>query len=195
MREAGLDPTDVAALTKDRKEWRIKVGERSKHVKMWEMSKGKLWDGPEVQRNEVGASVRVFDCRICGRVCKSKSGLVNHRRRTHEQSSARRIFECEKCKRTFGKESERVNHAKICGGAEASAEGRVKCVCGKELSKGYFRKHRRICAAWTAQQGAAAEEVVPAAARGPCPDCGRIMRRDNIARHSRTACPGSVAGP
>ena len=50
-------------------------------------------------------------------------------------------------------------------GAEASVEGKVKCVCGKELSKSYFRKHRRICAAWTEQQGAATEEVVPAAAR------------------------------
>jgi len=31
-------------------------------------------------------------------------------------------------------------------------------------------------------------DFVNEAARGPCPDCGRVMRLDNLARHAREAC-------
>ena len=163
LREAGLDPTDVASLTRDRKVWRSKVKERMQHLTDWEKSKGHFWTGGMVLRNDVGANAKVFDCRVCGRVCKSKGGLVNHRRRTHEESSQKKKFECEKCKLVFNKDSERKNHAKVCGGAEASTVGRVKCVCGMEFSKSYFRRHRQGCAAW---QGQAVTGVAAAAARG-----------------------------
>ena len=194
MKEAGMDPTDVASLTKDRKRWKARVGERMGHVAEWEKSKGNLWSGGDVQRNQVHANVQVFDCRVCGKVCKLKGGLVNHRRRIHEVSSAKKTFECEKCQEVFKKELERKNYSKVCGGATASAKDRRKCICGKEYSKGYFRKHSQVCAVWLAQQ----QPPPPARAAAPvapCPECGRIMRKDNMARHARTACPGSVAGP
>ena len=219
MRESGFDPTDAASLTRDRKEWKAKVNKRMEHLKNWEASKGNRWSGAVVLRNQVGVNAQVFDCRECGRVCKSKAGLVNHRRRTHEESAAKKSFECDKCKRSFKKVSELKNHDKVCGGAVASSSDRVMCVCRKEYSKNYFRRHRRDCAEWQRQQQppaaaappaaappaapaaappaapAAAPPAAPAARRGPCPDCGKLMRKDNIARHQREACPGSVAGP
>ena len=85
----------------DRKQWREKVKERVEHLREWEKSKGKRWSGAAVVRNEVGVDAQVFDCRVCGRVCKSKSGLVNHRRRTHEESAAKQLFQCERCERIF----------------------------------------------------------------------------------------------
>ena len=160
----------------------------------WERSKGKKWVGAAAERNEIGVDAGVFDCRVCGMVCKSKGGLVNHRRRIHEESEAKKTFKCERCAREFKKESEKKNHARVCGGAMASEVGKVRCVCGGEYEKKSFPKHRRNCARWQEQQGAASAAPAPAA-RGPCPDCGNIMRRDNIARHQRTACSGSVAGP
>ena len=128
-----------------------------------------------------------------------KIGLVNHRRRMHEESALKKTFECNECKQIFKKASERKNHQKICGGAEASAKDRRKCVCGVEYSKSYFRVHRQRCEIWKAQQqpiaGAPVEQAPPAAPTAPCPGCGKTMRKDNLARHQRTACPGSVAGP
>ena len=197
MREAGLDPTDAAALTRDRKIWRSKVNDRMRHLSKWEESKGNKWAGVPVERNEVWHNVQVFDCRVCGRVCKSKAGLVNHRRRMHEESAAKKTFECEACKMVFKKLSESKNHAKVCGGAVPSAAGRVMCICGSEYSKSYIARHRRACVGWQNrdQQPAATAAAAAAAPRGPCPNCGAVMRKDNIARHGRTACPGSVAGP
>ena len=93
-----MDPTDVAALTRDRKVWKSRVKERMSHMSDWERSKGNRWSGAVMQRNEVGANVQVFDCRVCGQVSKSKGGLVNHCRRMHEESVAKKTFECDKCK-------------------------------------------------------------------------------------------------
>ena len=194
MREAGLDPTNVASLTKDRKVWKQKVKERMDHLRKWEASKGKRWTGEPVGRNDMVVDT-VFDCRVCGKVCKSKAGLVNHRRRMHEESVAKKKFECVKCRTVFNKASELKNHGKVCGGAVASSSVRVMCVCGKEYSKNYFRKHRGSCAAWQAQRQEEEPAGRPAMQRVPCPGCGTIMRKDNLSRHRGTACPGGEAGP
>ena len=87
------------------------------HVELWERSKGKKWAGGLVVRNEVGAEARVYDCRVCGQVCRSKSGLVNHRRRTHEESAAKKTFTCGKCGQVFKIASEKNHLARVCGGA------------------------------------------------------------------------------
>ena len=161
----------------------------------WEKSKGNRWSDVVMQRNEVEANVQVFDCRVCGQVCKSKGGLVNHRQRMHEESAAKKTFESNKCKLVFKRESERKNHKKVCGGAAASSTDRVMCMCGMEYAKSYFRRHRQNCTAWRGQQQAAAGAVPAAAKRGACPGCGVVMRKDNMARHPKNACPGSVADP
>ena len=187
MREAGLDPTNVAGLTKDRKRWKELTKERTRHLAEWEKSKGHGGTGSAVERNIKRTEEFVFICDVCPRVCKSKTGLVNHRRRMHEESTEKKKFKCEKCMNEYKKESELINHRKVCGGAVASVAGRVRCACGKEYSKSYHRKHRANCAAW---QGQSVEVAAPAAARAPCPKCARVMRKDNLARHIREACPG-----
>ena len=129
-----------------------------------------------------------------------EGGLVNHRRRIHEVSALKKTFKCVKCNQVFTRESDLINHTKICGGAVASDAGKRRCVCGKEYSKGYFRKHSSRCAEWIAAQEVLAPGVAPVPAPAPartggarivpCDDCGRLMRKDNIARHKAQACPG-----
>ena len=194
LREAGLDYTDIYGLTSDRKKWKGLITERMKAISKGEDSQGHTWQGEQPLRNAPVVAVQVFDCRVCGKVCKSKGGLVNHRRRIHEKSAARKFFKCEACEQEFGKESELKNHSKVCGGAVASEEGKVKCVCGKHYSKSYFRKHRVKCDAW--RDAHPQPEVSPSRApRTACDVCGKWMRKDNLARHSREACPGGEAGP
>ena len=73
-----------------------KVKERIKHLRKWEEAKGKMWNGEAVDRNEIHVEIGECDCRVCGRVCKSKAGLVHHRRRMHEKSRVKKKFACEK---------------------------------------------------------------------------------------------------
>ena len=196
LREAGLDPTDMTRLTGDRKKWKGLVMDRMRHLDKWEMSQSHEWQGAAVMRNEPPVPDVVFACRTCGRVCKSKGGLVNHRRRMHEESTAKKLFKCDDCEREFKRESDRRNHAKVCGGATATEVGKVKCVCGKQYSKSYFRKHRNKCDAWKdAHQEEEGAATPPRAPRTACDACGRWMRKDNLARHLREACPGGEAGP
>ena len=73
MREAGLDPTNAAALTADRKKWRRLVGERMRHLDKYERSLGKKWQGEQVTRNVVRVEGALV-CEVCDKVCKSKGG-------------------------------------------------------------------------------------------------------------------------
>ena len=156
----------------------------------WEKSRGHKWTGGEVVRNEIREAVAVFDCRICGKVCKSKGGLVVHRRRMHEVSSKKKMFECGKgCGETFKQEANKWNHEKVCGGLVTDKEKR-KCACGREFAKTYIARHRKKCMA-------AIQSEEEESRRGPkkykgkrrtC-ECGKEMAATNYARHKREACP------
>ena len=104
------------------------------------------------------------------------------------------MFECNACEGKYKKASDLKNHAKVCGGAKASTAGKVRCVCSKEYSKNYFKVHRKKCDAWKAANPDT-EVTPPRAPRTACDACGKWMRRNNLARHLREACPGSEAGP
>ena len=86
LREAGMDISATGELTADRKIWRIKIMERMKHLQEYKKSKGHKWTGGEVARDVVKEEVVVFDCSVCGRICKSKAGLTIHKKRMHEVS-------------------------------------------------------------------------------------------------------------
>ena len=182
VREAGLDCTDIGNLTKDRKKWKSLVQERMKHLDEWERSKGNKWQGERKARNKKWTDDSLA-CAVCGKTCKSKGGLVNHRRRMHETSRLKKKFECVRCKEEFMSEANLLNHKKVCGGAVASAEGRKRCLCGKEYSAGYMRTHRKKCTAWIADQAASPPTAAAPAPRTNCPTCGKLMRKDNLARH------------
>ena len=67
LREAGIDFTNLKALTEDRKKWKKIVRERMEHLDKWERSKGHKWTGEEVERNEVSAGKKMFECgKGCG---------------------------------------------------------------------------------------------------------------------------------
>ena len=176
------DCTDIGNLTKDRKQWKSLVQERMKHLDEWERSKGNKWQGERKARNKKWTDDSLA-CAVCGKTCKSKGGLVNHRRRMHETSRLKKKFECVRCKEEFMSEANLLNHKKVCGGAVASAEGRKRCLCGKEYSAGYMRTHRKKCTAWIADQAASPPTAAAPAPRTNCPTCGKLMRKDNLARH------------
>ena len=169
--------------------------DRMKHIAEWEDSRGKLWNGPEVDRSQILVPAAVFDCRICGKICKSKAGMVNHKRRMHEESDVKKKFECGECKGVFKKASDLKNHSKVCGGAVAEVAGNVRCICGLEMGKSSFKSHRKDCLTWQNAHPPEVAAAARAAPRGPCDVCGTWMRKDNVARHKRTACPGGEAGP
>ena len=146
LKEAGIDWTNLGELTKDRKEWKKIVKERMAVLETWEKSRGHHWRGEVVERNVVAtAAPTEFVCSVCGKRCKSKGGLVIHRRRIHEVSSKKKMFRCEGCQEEFGQEANLWNHKKVCGGGGASSGDRRVCACGKEFAKSYIAKHRKKC--------------------------------------------------
>ena len=197
LKEAGIDWTNLKALTEDRKKWKKIVEERTEHLDKWEKSRGHKWTGEEIQRNKIRGAEVVFECAVCGKRCKSKGGLVVHRRRMHEESRLKKTFECGKgCGEIFKQEANKWNHEKVCGGAVVD-EGRRKCACGREFAKSYINRHRKKC---VAAMRSVEEEAVE---RGPkkyvkkrktC-ECGREMDATNYARHRREACPLGEEGP
>ena len=194
LREAGIDWTDLAEVTKDRKGWKRLVKVRMERLDKWEKCQGHKWVGERVERNERREAAETgFECKVCRKVCKSKGGLTVHRRRMHEVSVRKKEFKCEDCEEVFGQEANMLNHRKVCSGVVASSKERRKCACGKEYSKTYFPRHRRVCPVGV-------EEVVqerPRVYRGKrvvCV-CGVEMAATNLARHKREVCPYGEAGP
>ena len=61
----------------------------------------------------------------CGKVCKSKAGLMIHVRRIHE--AARKLFKCGRCQEEFQAEANLKNHKKSCGGgARKPGNGKMR---------------------------------------------------------------------
>ena len=112
----------------------------------WEESRGHKWTGEEVVRNEIREVEALFVCEVCWKRCKTKGGLVVHRRRMYEVST-KKVFECGKgCGETFKQEANKWNHEKVCGGAMTDKD-RKKCACGREFAKSYIARHRKKCMA------------------------------------------------
>ena len=138
-----------------------------------------------------------FSCGECGKICKSKGGLVNHRRRMHERSKCKKIFECVRCEEKFTQEANLINHEKVCQGTSVEGSDKRKCVCGREVSKTNFARHKKICKATGPE-----ETIVPRVervarrykdVRAACEGCGQVLAKTNMARHMKK-CPGSEAG-
>ena len=190
LREAGFDRTKIGTLTADRKEWKKKVKERMKHVHEWECSRGYLWKGGARTRNVAKEDVQefVFVCDVCGKVCRSKGGLTNHRKRMHEVSKLKKVFQCRTCKEDFSQEANLINHSKLCTGSTRLAHRRLCDLCSTEIGKKSFAAHRRRC---EAKNGPNPEGTVPQprrarvyiAKRKPCPECGKVLAATNMSRH------------
>ena len=87
LKEAGMDTTRINQLTKERKEWKSLVNQRVRHLEEWEKEAGHKAEGERGDRN-VRSDNNDLTCDVegCGKVCKSKAGVTNHRKRTHEIS-------------------------------------------------------------------------------------------------------------
>ena len=53
----------------------------------------------------------VFVCEVCSKVCRSKAGLTNHRKRIHKISALKKEVCC-KCGKVFKQETNLTNHWK-----------------------------------------------------------------------------------
>ena len=153
-----------------------------KHLEEWENSKGKKWTGDEMERNKAKEQEFVFVCDECGKVCRSKGGLTNHRRLMHEKSTLKKKFPCKKCGWVFERDANLRNHMKICLGEECVGD-KVKCgKCAKWMKKTSLTKHRKRCGVSVdARPVQQARKYV--AKTKPCPSCGRELAATNMSRH------------
>ena len=151
MKEAGLDTTRINQLTKERKEWKSLVNQRVRHLEEWEKKAGHKSEGERGERN-VRPDNNDLTCDVegCGKVCTSKAGLTNHRKRIHEISKEKVKFECNRYKEIFQYEGALVNHKKICTGMMAVNQNNRKCdICTKETSRSNFSRQKSyMCSMW-----------------------------------------------
>ena len=149
LREADIDYTNIAALTKDRKAWKELVRKRMAHLDKYEKSKGHKWAGAVIRRNEWRAETGVYVCDVCGKVCKNKGGLTIHRKRMHEISSLKRVFPCGFCNEVFKQEANMINHKKwkhdvAPPTARVHQRKRKPCQrCGKIMNESNIPRHKR----------------------------------------------------
>ena len=185
IQEAGMDWTKIGQLTKDRKIWRTAVKKRMKYLEKWERRKGKKIPETSGNRHQAAGTVNSLRCSYegCGIICFNKSGLINHERRKHEQSSQKNKFKCISCDSEFPYKSNLTVHRKCCTGLVARDSNKIKCnYCDKEISKSNFARHRKKCAPEQANQ----QNNIVARTRSACDICGKNISSSNLARHKRT---------
>ena len=195
IREAGFDWTDIGRLTEERKKWKASIRERMKHLESWERRLAHRNTEERGERNNVPEQPNNFICDFeeCGKVCRSKTGLVNHRKRMHQISREKVTFKCDNCNTVFQTECNLVNHRGGCGGAVASRAGLKKCdICQREVSSSNFARHRKGCAG-EAGQGPERPQGFKCNRR-VCENCGFTVSAPNYSRHL-TKCTGGVAVP
>ena len=194
LREAGIDASRIGQLTKDRKAWKARVKQRMDHLALWEESRGKRYQGPELARNQPKEREVIFECEVCGKVCKNKGGLTIHRKRMHEASSLKKAFPCELCGQVFKQEANRFNHAKVCEGP--GNQHLRKCLfCGSLINKKSLKQHERDCS--TVRSNALAVTPPPAARKykakwKPCRFCGETKSASNMSRHEKLCQDGGA---
>ena len=200
LRECGVDWTDVERLCGDRDEWKVCVQGRMKHLDRWERQLGHryvLEDGESLLERNEGRRLDL-ECRYegCGKVCKSKGGLVQHQKRVHRAPLERVRFECGRCGMMCETEVACKNHERSCGGGGVGESQRECDVCERWVGRRNFARHRRGC---LERQGGAAVGDVPGYLRrdgeggertrgrvAECPLCRRTLSYSNMARHQRS---------
>ncbi len=172
-------------LTRDRKAWKSTVRSRAEHLQEWEGKAGHRVNEVRGERNTRHVDDDfICDWEGCGKVCKSKAGLTNHRKRIHEISSQKVMFNCQRCGETFKSEANLKNHIKICTGIHAADPDLRQCdKCQRQISKGNFARHYRKCNNQEQEVRANIQERGP---RYNCPNCDKNLSKSNRARHEQT---------
>ena len=195
VKEAGIDETRIASLTKERKEWKSLIRTRMKHLQEWDRRGGKKVLEERGERNITVGVQDDFTCdwEGCGKVCKSKGGLTAHRRRMHEVSKHKVIFKCQLCQEEFKQEANLKNHQKICTGLKADDPTKRKCdKCLREYAKKSFAAHYRRCNQAPASERQEVTATVYKSEMGICDSCGLERAKTNMSRHKRV-CMGGAA--
>ena len=130
----------------------------------------------------------------CGKVCKSKGGLVQHQKRVHRAPLERVRFERGVCRLQCETEVACMNHEKTCGGGSVGSNQRECGECGRWVGKANYARHVRACRA--RREGGEVDEEGSAGAseerrdtRGKtaeCQRCGKTLSYSNMARHERS---------
>ena len=135
---------------------------------------------------------RVIDlvCRYdgCGKVCRSKAGLVQHQKWKHRPADDRVRFECSKCGGVYLTEIACEMHERTCGGGRVDGNRRECGVCGTWVSRANYARHLRSCESRRggAEGGEESGEVRTRGRVAVCPLCGRTVSYSNMARHQRS---------
>ena len=192
VKEAGIDPTKIGEKTKDRKQWKKIVKTRVEKIHEYEDSKRKKYVGEEKQRNQYRRDTEDdLVCGECGKKCKSKAGLTNHRRLIHEKTKGKKVFKCGECGDEFQREANLVNHKKACVGMKTANSSMKQCdKCRKEITKPNWARHIKKCKGESqeeAQQTARTHKRETAA----CEKCDKEIAKTNMARHRKT-CTGRL---
>ena len=145
LKEGGMDKTRIGKLTSNRKEWKLLVKARIKHIERWEERGGKMNQEERGERNQIREIQDSFDCDECGEKMRSKAGLINHIKRTHEISSQKETFKCDRCNKIYKYQGNLVNHSRICEGGTVQADNRKCTTCNKEYHYKNFARHKKTC--------------------------------------------------
>ena len=162
-----------------------------KHLENWERRAAHGSLEARGERNQIIRQEANYTCDRdgCNKVCMSKAGLVNHRKRIHLVSKEKVVFKCDDCNTTYKSKGSLVNHKKSCGGAVASREGFKKCNnCQREITSNNFKRHRRTCVGEE-------EQRIQICQRTICGQCGTTVTKPNLSRHKKYYCPMGVAVP
>ena len=92
-------------------------------------------------RSQTVKTLEEYKCRYsgCDKVCRSKTGLIQHERRIHRIKNNDN-FTCTKCTKSFKEKHNLSNHEKTCvGGTPGECPG-----CGKVLAPSYIKKHLKM---------------------------------------------------
>ena len=124
-KEAGLELEDVEWLAKDRLKWWAEMMGRRERIEQWEKENCKRRDGEEesqmIERSQrVKEEHRSLVFKECGRECKSKGGLIIHRKHMHRQETLseemKEKMKCKYCEKMFRQAANRINHEKCAKG-------------------------------------------------------------------------------
>ena len=160
------------------------------YILKYDESKGNKYEGSILTRN-IDRTPQEDDltCVECGKQCKSKGGLTNHRRLKHGNIEKRK-FKCEDCGEEFVREANLKNHEKSCSRTETNGgAGKKTCECGKEKTKPTWARHRRKCRPAETDQEQAPARVYRQGWK-ECDKCGENLSKTNMARHQKT-CRGT----
>ena len=198
LKEAGIDETNIERLTADRNKWKSLVAERMSQLDKWERQRGHRYEWKE-REERMSRNVRrtnELKCRYewCGKVCKSRVGLMMHEKRMHRVVEERVWFECSEYGRECDTQGARKNHERTCGGGMSGGARRECENCNEWVTKANYARHRRMC---LNEERMERDGGVRGKTKD-CERCSRVLSVANMARHLR-GCqvwdPGGGAKP